>query len=98
MDNNTLLVALFNAFGAYVERMTGETFIACVKDDEGNIRHIQASNVHITWFDQQGEVVLPGVETQGYADRRCPLHEGLNDSGTELPLIVERTAIHRHDN
>jgi hypothetical protein len=88
VETRDLLMGLFNAFGSYVQRQTGETFGLCIKDREGNIHHIYPSTDLVTWFNAQGEVVPPHVGQPGYAEMRCPLHEGRHDIEKE-PLLIE---------
>jgi hypothetical protein len=89
VDTRDLLVGLFNAFGSYVERQTGETFGVCIKDREGYIHHVYPSADLVTWFNAQGEVVPPHAGQPGFADAHCPRHEERHDSWKEpLPIDV----------
>jgi hypothetical protein len=92
VETRDLLIGLFNAFGSYVQRQTGETFGLCIKDSEGNIHHVSPSTDLVTWFNAQGEVVPARADQAGYADRHCPLHEQHHDIGKAPVLIEVRSA------
>lgn len=92
MKDRDILIGLFNAFGSYVQRQTGETFILCIKDDEGNIHHVHPETAVVTWFNAQGEVVPPHADPMGDADRHCSLHEELNGSEKAPPPTVVQMA------
>ena len=90
MNDRDILIGLFNAFGSYVQKQTGETFILCIKDDQGDIYHAYRDTMLVTWFNEQGEVVPPAVGSRGFSHRRCPLHGASNDTATEPQQVLER--------
>jgi hypothetical protein len=96
METRDLLIGLFNAFGSYVQKQTGESFGLCIKDSEGNIHHVYPSTDLVTWFNSQGEVVPPHAGSPGYADRHCPLHGEWNDIEKGPPLTDVRLAKRSH--
>ena len=91
MTDRDLLIGLFNAFGSYVQRKTGVTFVLCIKDNEGYIHHVYPNTDLVTWFNAEGEVVSPGVGLAEYSGMRCSLHGELNDNGQE-PLLTDVTS------
>lgn len=93
MLERELLVALFNALGAYIKRTTGCSFIVCIKDSEGNLHHCYPDDSQVTWFNEQGEVVPPHVGPLGFADMHCPLHEACCGSQQEPQQVAEPSAI-----
>ncbi len=91
IDDRELLVALFNALGALAKRVTGDTMLLCMKDDQGSWFHFYPNDSHVTWFNQ--------VEVEGRTDSQrepdathCPLHVSPCASLSEVHQAAEPSA------
>ena len=88
MSDREILIALFNVMGALAERVTGESFVLCHKDHEGNVIHSYPSTEFVTWFSDS--VVAEGQSYSALSARHCRLHGVLYDKQQEPQPSVEQ--------
>lgn len=69
MTDRELLLAVFNAIGAFAKRTTGDTMLLCTEDEEGNIVHIYPDDDRVTWISENSEGAEPHLG--GYQVLRC---------------------------
>ncbi|MCI0822333.1 MAG: hypothetical protein J4N34_02770 [Chloroflexi bacterium] len=92
MEDCVSVEAIFNVLGTLSMRLTGQTFLICMKDEEGNISHVYPNDSGVTWINHQGEAVPPDAGHQVSGDMHCPLHGVQYAKQIEPEPVPQQTA------
>ncbi len=87
-----ILIAIFNAIGAWAKRTTGATFLVCMRDQEGYKHRIYPNTSNVTWFRKTEAVAN---QTGGHVESHSmhfPLHGEIDATPREPRQVVGLSA------
>ena len=94
MTEREWLIGLFNLVGALVERLTGETFVLCIEDAEGNRHHVYPSTHQVIWT--KGGAEDPCADPKVSSATPFPRPDGLDANSPEPHQVLGLSATREH--